>query len=142
LAKERDELWVRAEADPDGLRKTIEAHAATIRGLKHEAAYARVAKALRVNDATRFADLVKLAAYQPEGEEPDETKIATAFTEALKGRPWLVDATPAGAGTTAAGAAGTATASHGGKPGPGADRGQSTSSESNSPPRERIPGRL
>jgi hypothetical protein len=142
LGKERDELKGKAEADPDGLRKTIEAHAATIRGLKHEAAFARVAKGLKVTDPTKYADLVKLAAYQPEGDEPDDTKIATAFSEALKGRSWLVDAPPAAPATPAAGAAVASPGGQGGKPGPGAERGQSTSSDSSSAPRERIAGRL
>ena len=114
-----------------------------IRGLKHDGAFANVAKGLKVNDASKFAALVKLAAYQPEGDEPDETKIATAFQEALEGRPWLVDGeTAAGAAQTAAGAAGATTTQPVLKPGVGADRGQSVTSESKSLPPGRIPGRL
>src|SRR5262249_36053227 len=120
--------------------------------LKHDKAFANVAKSLRVTDSVKFADLVKLAAYQPEGDEPDETKITAAFQEALKGRSWLVDMPDAGASKTAAGAApnaaGAAGATHahnqtqGGTPGPGAERGQSVTSECSSQARERIPGRL
>jgi len=142
LAKERDTFKVKAEADPDGLKQTLAQHQATIRGLKHEQVFAKVAKGLKVNDPTKLADLVKLAAYQPEGDEPDETKIAAAFQEALKGRTWLVDAPAAGAATTAAGAAGATQAQPSGKPGPGAERGQSVTSESSSSARERVPGRL
>ena len=101
------------------------------------ATFAKVAKGLKVNDPAKFSDLVKLAAYQPEGDEPDEVKIATAFQEALKGRPWLADpdtsTTAAGAAKTASGGATGATqAQPGGKPGVGAERGQSVTSESSS----------
>jgi hypothetical protein len=142
LTKERDDFKTKAEADPDGLRKSLADAHGVVRSLKHDGAYAKVAKGLKVNDPAKFADLVKLAAYQPEGDEPDEVKIATAFQEALKGRAWLVDAPAAGAATTAAGAAGAAQGQSGGKPGPGSERGQSVSSESNSTAPERIPGRL
>jgi hypothetical protein len=143
LVKERDEFRTKAEADPDGLRMSLAEHQATIRGLKHEAAYGRVATGLKVNDPTRFADLVKLANYQPEGDEPDETKIAAAFTEALKGRPWLVDAPPVEPAKPAPGGAQGANGTQsGGKPGPGAERGQSVSSDRSSQARERIHGRL
>jgi hypothetical protein len=148
LGNERDELKVKADADPEGLRKSLADAYSIIRELKHDTAFAKVAKELRVNDPAKFTDLVKLAAYQPDGDEPDETKIAAAFQEALKGRPWLfdLDRTPAkpaaGAATSAAGAAGATTAQPGGKPGPGAERGQSVTSESNSAARERLAGRL
>jgi hypothetical protein len=146
LTKERDEFKTRAEADPERLRKRLAEAQGVIRGLKHDGAFATVAKTLKVNDPAKLMDLVKLAAYQPEGDEPDETKIATAFQAALKDRPWLVDVeTKAATGVAkhAAGVAnGTPSAQHGGKPGPGNDRGQSTTSESSSTPGERIPGRL
>jgi hypothetical protein len=142
LAKERDEIKVKSEADPEGLRNALAHAQGVIRGLKHDSAFTRVAKRFKVTDPTKFADLVKLAAYQPEGDEPDETKIATTFQEVLKGRSWLIDAEPAGAGKPAAGAAVATPAQPSGKPGPGAERGQSVSSEGNSMARERAPGRL
>src|SRR5262249_12463386 len=92
LTKERDELRMRAEADPEGLRKELADARGVIRGLRHDTAYERVARGLKVGDPSKFADLVKLAGYQPEGDEPDEARITAAFQEALNGRPWLVDA--------------------------------------------------
>jgi FtsZ-binding cell division protein ZapB len=154
LSKERDDFRTKAEADPEGLRKSLQDAQGVIRGLKHDGAFAKVAKGLRVNDPTKLTDLVKLANYAPEGDEPDEVKISAAFQEALKGRPWLVDAettaatatttkSAAGAATTASGGAtGATTTQTGGKPGPGAERGQSLSSEGKSQPEGRIPGRL
>jgi hypothetical protein len=127
LTKERDDYKVRAETDPEGLRKQLGDHAATIRVMKHDRAFAKIASALKVTDPVKFADLQKVAGYAPEGDEPDEAKITASFQEALKGRPWLLDAAPGGA-TNAAGAAGATGAQSGGKPGPGADRGQSISS--------------
>jgi hypothetical protein len=145
LTKDRDDFKAKAEADPDGLRKQIADHAATIRSLKHERAFATAAHALKVTDPTKFADLIKLAGYQPEGDEPDMAKITASFQEALKGRAWLVDVakdeTAAGAAKTAAGAAGATAGQSGAKPGPGADRGQSVSSEQ-SQPTNRVAGRL
>ncbi len=133
LTKERDEFKTKAEADPEGLRKNLTDAQGVIRSLKHDGAFARVAKDLKVNDPAKFTDLVKLAAYQPEGDDPDEAKITAAFQEALKARPWLVDAesTPAAGAAKAAsgGANGATTAQPGGKPGPGADRGQSVESK-------------
>ena len=77
---------------------------------------------LQVNSV---ADLVKLAGYQPQGEEPDEAKIMASFQEALRGRAWLIDVpnekpAPGGA-KDAPGGAGATQAQPGGKPGPGAD---------------------
>jgi chromosome segregation ATPase len=114
VGKERDEFKTRAEADPEGLRKSIGDAQGLIRSLKHDGAFAKIAKALKVNNASKFADLVKLAAYQPEGDEPDEAKIAAAFGEALKSRPWLMDA--ADAGKTAAATTTTAKSAIGGGP--------------------------
>ena len=147
LSKERDEFKGKAEADPEGLRKSLADAHGTIRSLKHDGAFARVAKGLKVNDPAKFTDLVKLAAYTPEGDDPDEAKIAASFGEALKARPWLVDAetttAAAGAAKAASGGANGATAAQlGGKPGVGAERGQSVTSESKSMPAGWIPGRL
>jgi predicted RNase H-like nuclease (RuvC/YqgF family) len=142
LTRERDELKVKSEQDPDGLRKQVADHQAVIRGLKHERSFEKVARTLSVNDPAKFADLVKLAGYQPEGEEPDEAKIAASFQEALKGRAWLVDQPAADAAKIAPGGAnGEATVQFGARPGPGADRGQSLSSGQGQTT-ERISGRL
>jgi hypothetical protein len=145
--KERDEFRARAETDPDGLRKALAETQGLVRTLKHAQAFAKVAGSLNVKDGTKQADLFALAKYQPEGDEPDETKIAASFTEALKGRPWLVD-TPtttekpaAGAATNGAGASGAKEAQSGGKPGPGADRGQSLEG-AKPPPANFIAGRI
>src|SRR5262249_28235014 len=95
-------------------------------------AFEAVAKALKVSDPAKLADLVKLAGYTPEADEPDEPKITAAFQEALKGRAWLVDAeetkpAPGGA-TTAPGGAGATTTPTPAVAGPGSDRGQTVSS--------------
>jgi hypothetical protein len=142
LTKERDDFKVKAETDPEELRKTLAENEATIQALKHDQAFARVAKGLRVTDPMKYADLVKLAAYKPEGNEPDETKIAMAFQEALKGRTWLVDAVPADPAKPAPGGVGATQAQPSGKPGPGAERGVSVPTESSSQARDRVPGRL
>jgi len=146
LSRERDELKIKAEADPEGLRKSLAEAQSVIRGLKHDGAFAKVAKGLKVNDPAKFTDLVKLAAYLPEDDDPDEAKIAASFQEALKGRPWLVDSDrmqAAGAAKSASGEAfGANAAQLGGKPGVGAERGQSVTSESKSSPPGWIPGRL
>jgi hypothetical protein len=143
LTKERDTFRATAETTAGDWQTKIDALSGTIRGLKHERAFAKVAGTLKVSDPTKQADLVKLAGYAPEGDEPDEARITASFQEALKGRAWLVDAPPApGGATNAPGGAGATQAQSGGKPGPGADRGQSTQSESRSQPEGRVPGRL
>jgi hypothetical protein len=131
LATDRDKFKAAAEADPEGLRKSLDGAQQTIRALKHDGAFAKVAKGLKVSDPTKFADLLKLASYQPEGDEPDEAKIAEAFQGALKGRPWLADgdAAPGGAKDAPGGDKGASATQAGGKPGPGADRGQSLESQ-------------
>lgn len=144
-AKERDDFKSKSEADPEGLRKQLAETANVVRGMKHERAFEKVAKGLKVNDPARLADLVKLAGYQPEGDEPDEAKIALTFQEALKGRAYLIDPAPTpapgGAPPAPGGASGATTTGPGGKPGPGSDRGQSVSSPSSSPAKS-IPGKV
>ncbi len=140
LTTERDEFKTRAETTSTQWQTKIDALTGTIRGLKHERTFATVAHKLNVRDQTKFADLVKLAGYQPEGDEPDEAKITTAFQEALKGRPWLAEQAAAEAAKTASGeASGTTTA----KAGAGSDRGQSLNEASSRPARADWPaGRL
>jgi hypothetical protein len=145
LTTDRDRFKAAAEADPEDLRKQVADHQGTIRGLKHERAFERVARTLKVSDPVKYADLLTVARYAPEGDEPDESRIAATFGEALKGRPWLVDAEPKqpepGGSTTAPGGAGATDAARPAVPGPGADRGQSVSSPQGQPA-NRIAGRL
>jgi hypothetical protein len=140
LTAERDDYKGKAETTGAQWQAKIDALAGTVRGLKHERIYATVAHKLDVRDQTKFADLVKLSAYQPEGDEPDEEKITASFTAVLKDRPWLAEQTAAAAATTASGgASGTTTA----KAGAGSDRGQSISETSSRPARADWPaGRL
>jgi hypothetical protein len=143
LTKERDSFKTQAEADPDGLRAELDRRSALIRELRHGAAFADVARKLKVNDPVKQQDLIRIANYQPEGDEPDESKITAAYAEALKGRAWLVDAPlpPAAAPIAPGGATVTAQAQSGAKPGPGADRGESVSATSSSAA-TRVVGRL
>jgi len=147
LARERDDYKSKAETTTGEWQEKIDQLSDQLRSLKHEQTFAKIAQGMNVKDEAKFADLVKLAAYQPESEEPDEAKITTAFLEALKGRPWLMETATAqyaaGAATTASGGAnGATTQSTGEIPGPGADRGQSLNTNSNSPPSSRPAGRL
>jgi outer membrane murein-binding lipoprotein Lpp len=154
LTADRDKLRSAAGADPDGLKSALAEAQATIRTMKHEQAFTRVARELKVSDPDRLADLITVAKYAPAGDEPDDAKIAESFKAALERRPYLLDTTPgagapqhgAGAPKAAAGAANGApsTADRPGailKPGPGADRGQS---QSTAPDRlsEANPGRI
>jgi len=147
LAAERDDYKGKAETTTADWQAKVDALTGTVRGLKHEQTYAKIAQGLNVKDEAKFADLVKLAAYQPETDDPDEAKITTAFSEALKGRPWLADsnstAAAAGAATHASGGAnGATTQTAAGKAGVGADRGQSVSTTSSSRNPDRPAGRL
>jgi hypothetical protein len=146
LATERD-LWkVKAETDPDSLRAQIADLGSRLRAEMHERAYESVARGLKVTDPMKFADLVKLASHQSDGDEPDTAKVTASFQEALKARPWLVDAeecrpTQAYMNTVSTGAIGNLNDTTAADPGPGADRGQSLSSSSCQPERRAI-GRL
>jgi hypothetical protein len=142
LTKERDGFRAKAEADPEGLKAQVAELTGKIRERAHRDAFAEAARAAKVSDPARIADLYTLSGYKPEGEEADKAKLAEVIGAALTSRPHFLDAPPSGDGKTAAGAAGATQASSGGKPGPGAERGTSTSSDSSSAPRERIPGRL
>lgn len=143
LTAQRDQFKAAAEAQPDDLRKEIDGHRQVIRQLRHEKAYEAVAKGLKVSDPARLADLAKLAAYQPDADEPDPAKIEATFREALKGRPWLVDQPAADAATTAPGGApGATTTQAPAVPGPGSDRGQSPSDSTTSAPPSKPAGRL
>jgi hypothetical protein len=143
VAAERDRWKTQVEADPGAWQARVDQLSGTIRTLRHERAYENVARRLRINDPTKLADLLKLSGHTPAADEPDEAQITQTFQEVLKGRPWLVDA-EAGASTRAPGGATAtraATTEPSGKPGPGADRGQSLASTT-SPARTKTPGRL
>src|SRR3954469_23090569 len=75
-AAERDRFKAAAEADPENLRKEIDGYKATVRALTHERAFERVARVLKVSDPVKLADLQKVVGYTPEGDEPDEARIA------------------------------------------------------------------
>jgi hypothetical protein len=141
IAKERDEFKGRAEADPEQLKATVAELAGKLRTIAHFNAFATIAKGLKVTDDGKIKDLFALSGYKPEGDEPDQSKLAETIAETLKGRPHFLD-TAAGAAPAAPGGAGATTGQLGGKPGPGSERGQSVSTESKSLPPGRIPGRL
>jgi hypothetical protein len=139
LKGERDTLKTRIESEPNEYKAKVDELTGQLRSIKHDVAYRNVLKTLKVSDPAKQADLLKLAEYKPEADEPDETKIIEVFGSALKGRPWLVDAEPAATTTAAptttttaapasrANGATTTPAVATGKPGPGSDRGQSLS---------------
>ena len=142
LAKERDQFKAQAALDPENLRAQLAEATGKIRERAHRDVFTEVARAAKVTDPARIADLYALSGYKPEGDEADRAKLGEVIAGALKGRPHFLDAPAVDPPKTAAGAAGATQTQPGGKPGPGAERGQSTSSESSSPARERIPGRL
>lgn len=141
MSKERDDYKIKAEMNSgDWEAKLAEARQA-IRGLKHQQSYAKVAKALRVSHPGKLADLIMVVGYQPETDEPDEAKIAAAFQEALKARPYLQDAAPTP--TTSPTPAGTNGYGHTSyTAGPGFDRGVSVTGDGGFKPVNRISGRL
>jgi hypothetical protein len=145
LTAERDDFRTRAEAEPSELQARLDTAHATIRELKHSTAFSAVAKGLKVSDPARLADLIALAKYTPEGDEPDHDKITEAFGAALKGRPYLLD--PAETATTtpnpnASREANGVTREQGRQtPAPGSSRGMSIT-EATAVPRHKIPGRL
>jgi hypothetical protein len=145
LTKERDELKVKAQADPEGLKSKLADAQGKLREVNHRSVFAKVAAGLKVTDPTKVSDLYALSGYKPEDEQADESKLAEVIQAALKGRPHFLDgpAPAAGAAQNASGGATGANAAQlGGKPGVGAERGQSVTSESKSTPPGRIPGRL
>jgi hypothetical protein len=128
-ARERDDFKTKAETTAGEWQARIDQANGTVRAMKHDKAFEKVARTLKVNDPSKFKDLIDLAKYAPEGDEPDEARIAQTFQEALKGRPWLVDQPAAEAAPTAPGGAnGAKPAQVPAVPGPGSDRGQSVSS--------------
>ena len=141
LAKERDEFKLKAEQDPEGLKSRLVETEGKLRDVAHRTAFAKVAAGLKVTDPTRVNDLYALSGYKAEADQPDEAKLVETIQTALKGRPHFLDTAP-GAAQTAPGGAGATTAQLGGKPGPGAERGQSVTSEGKSLAPGRIPGRL
>jgi hypothetical protein len=146
VAADRDQWKTKVETDPEGWQARVDELRGTVRSLRHERCYEAVARQLKVSDPTKLADLLKLSGHAPEADEPDEAQISETFRAALQGRPWLVD-DEAGASTQAPGGANANAdaagipAEPGGRPGPGADRGQSLSSTTG-PARSKVPGRL
>lgn len=136
LTAERDQYKTKAEMTGADWQAKIDEADRTISQLKHQKVFSKVAQAFKVNDPAKLADLIKLASYQPETGEPDEVKIAAAFQETIKSRPWLQD-TPAPPPVAPMGTNG-----HHFPPGPGSDRGVSISGDSGGKPVNRIVGRL
>ena len=68
LTTDRDRFKAAAEADPDNLRKTIDELSGKIRETAHREAFTASAKALKVSDPARVADLWRLSGYTPEGD--------------------------------------------------------------------------
>jgi hypothetical protein len=146
LTTDRDGWKVKAEATTGDWQSRIDDLAGKLRGMKHDRSFEKVARELKVGDPTKLADLIKLAAHPVEEDEPDEEEITAAFRAVLKGRPWLLDPEPAQPAAGAAphapgGTDGAATPHRVGRPGIGADRGDSLSTASR-PAKERIPGRF
>jgi predicted nuclease with TOPRIM domain len=141
LTKERDEFKFKAQQDPEGLKTQVAELSGKLRDVVHRTAFAKVAQELKVSDPAKVADLYALSGYKADADEPDEAKLVETIQTALKGRPHFLDTAPGGA-QTAAGAAGATQGQAGGKPGPGAERGQSVTSEGKSLAPGRIPGRL
>jgi uncharacterized protein (UPF0335 family) len=146
LTTDRDGWKAKAETDPEGLEAQLHQATSLVRAMKHDRAYEKVAKDLKVSDPAKFADLLKLAGHTADDDEPDEAAITSTFKETLKGRPWLVDAeptqaAPGGATIAPGGANGASEETKPGVPGPGADRGQSVNSTT-SLPATRPAGRL
>jgi FtsZ-binding cell division protein ZapB len=133
LEADRDGLKAKIEAEPNEHLAKINELTGTLRGMKHERAFEKIAKGLKVTDPGRLADLISLARYAPEADDPDEEKITTTFAEALKGRSWLVDPEPAVAPPAAPhatnGTPKSAEAAKPNPPAPGSDRGMSVESE-------------
>ena len=105
LTKERDEFKGKAEQDPEGLKTQVAELSGKLRDVAHRAAFAAVAKGLKVSDPTKVDDLYALSGYKAEADQPDEAKLVETIQGALKGRPHFLDTAPGGA-QTAAGAAG------------------------------------
>jgi hypothetical protein len=147
LTADREGWKAKAEADPEGLKVRVAELTGKLRGLTHRQAFDRIAAGLKVTDPTRQADLYALSGYTPESDDVDESKLIETVQGVLQGRPWFLDAEPGGSTTAPGGAipgASTTTtpsAGNSGKPGPGADRGQSLSS-STSLPDKKVSGRL
>jgi predicted nucleic acid-binding Zn-ribbon protein len=140
--KERDEFKLKAEQDPEGLKTQVSELSGRLREVAHKAAFQKVAQGLKVSDPTKVSDLYALSGYKPAADEPDEAQLVETIQTALKGRPHFLDAAADAAKTASGGANGATPAQPGAKPGPGAERGQSVTSESKSTPPGRIPGRL
>src|SRR5258707_1306061 len=65
LATDRDFWKARSEQDPEGLKVQLQESQGTIRAMKHERAYEKIATGLKVTDPAKLADLLKLAGHTP-----------------------------------------------------------------------------
>src|SRR6185437_3432240 len=82
LAKDEEfgAFKAQAEAEPNALLDQIKTLTTNLRTIKHETAYEKAAKALKVSDPTKFKDLLALARHEPDGDDPDDAKIAEVFS--------------------------------------------------------------
>ncbi len=154
LTSERDSFRAKAETSAGEWQARIDELTGTVRGMKHDRAYETVARGLKVSDPARIADLITLASYSPEGDEPDFERIADCFQATLKARSWLLDPVDeprsSETGTNAAGAATNApggaivtpTATAAVTAAPGSDRGLTLSSSKESQVPKRPAGRF
>jgi predicted nuclease with TOPRIM domain len=142
LTKDRDGWKQKVEAEPHELQTKLGEVTTRLRDVTHRRAFETVAARLKVTDPTRQSDLWALTGYTPDTDEVDEKKITRVIQDALKGRPWLADAEAGASMIVPGGTHGAKFATEGaGRPGPGADRGQSITSGTGATSR-RTPGRL
>ena len=167
LTGDIDLLKQQVETAPGEYRAKVEELTGVVRTMKHEKAFDKVLTELKVTDPAKRRDLLKLANYVPEGDEPDEAKIKAKFSEEVKDRSYLLDPDPASkppespavsqvaATTNGTGTNGNhptnglgGTTPHGspagnGKPGAGHDRGSSLAGiAEHRPASQRIPGKF
>jgi hypothetical protein len=140
---ERDSFKAAAEADPDGLKAKLAEITGKYRERTHRDQFAEVARAHKVSDPGRVADLYALSGYKPEGDEADKAKLEELIGGALKTRPHFLDPPPAEPAKHGAPAPANGAPPAPPRAGPGAERGVSTGpAETTTQVRERIPGRI
>lgn len=86
---ERDRL----KANPDAMAAENEKLRGEIREGKHRARFEALAREAKVNpSAEALDDLWHRSGYKPEGDAPSDDSIRKAIGEAVKVRPWLLQA--------------------------------------------------
>ncbi len=93
MQADRDQWKTKYEASsPEAYEAKIADLTGKVRGLTHRQAFEAAAKTLKVSDSARIADLFALSGYKPDADEIDQAKLTEVIGDALKGRPWLLDA--------------------------------------------------